>query len=235
MSFSGSPVCGADRITKAMPPRSWQGHSALPVFDPTHKRYSEALRYRALRQLRPGQRDHRHRPRAGRPEAAVGGARGRRDHVANPLIDVIPIQRREADARSFTQFDMGACETLGYSNGLPRLRPSRLDDALENSTQRQARAGDRVARLDDATTYGLLSRGETLGVFQLDGAQCAICCGAWAPPRSTTSRPSVRCTGPARGANAHNDYADRRTPAKRSHRSTRTAEPLKDILGETYA
>jgi len=31
-----------------------------------------------------------------------------------PLLDVIPIHRRDADGAIITQFDMGACEATGY-------------------------------------------------------------------------------------------------------------------------
>ena len=73
----------ADRITKAMPPAIMGKDIPLSgVFDPAHKRYSEATEVRALYEAdAAGQGDHRHRPRAGGPEAAVGRARGRRDHV----------------------------------------------------------------------------------------------------------------------------------------------------------
>ena len=53
-----------------------------------------------------------------------------------PLIDVIPIQRREADGAIITQFDMGVCETLGLLKmdflGLRNL--TIIDDALDNIT-----------------------------------------------------------------------------------------------------
>ena len=49
-----------------------------------------------------------------------------------PLLDVIPIHRREADGSIITQFDMGACEATGLLKmdflGLRNL--SVLDDAL---------------------------------------------------------------------------------------------------------
>ncbi len=49
-----------------------------------------------------------------------------------PLLDVIPIQRREQDGAIITQFDMGACETLGLLKmdflGLRNLTV--LDDCL---------------------------------------------------------------------------------------------------------
>src|SRR5918996_448626 len=107
---------------------------------------------------------------------------------------------------------MGACETLGLLKmdflGLRNLTV--LDDCLRNV---EANSGEKVVleelALDDAKTYELLGRGDTLGVFQLDG-------------------------GPM-GANAHNDYADRKNGRKPSvpiH--PELAEPLAEILGETH-
>ena len=89
-----------------------------------------------------------------------------------PLIEVIPIHRRESDGAIITQFDMGACESTGLLKmdflGLRNL--SVLDDALANI---KANQGKEIVledlMLDDKKTYELLARGETLGVFQLDG------------------------------------------------------------------
>ena len=91
---------------------------------------------------------------------------------AEPLLDVIPIMRREQDGAIITQFDMGACESLGLLKmdflGLRNLTV--LDDTLAGITAN--RGIDLVLEelpLDDRPTFELLSRGDTLGVFQLDG------------------------------------------------------------------
>ena len=67
-------------------------------------------------------------------------------------------------------------------------------------------------------------------------ARCARCCARWQPTTSRTSPPSSRSTGPGpMGANAHNDYADRkngRQPVTPIH--PELAEPLAEILGDTY-
>ena len=51
-----------------------------------------------------------------------------------PLLDVIPVWRREQDGAVITQFDMGACEALGLLKmdflGLRNLTV--LDDCLAN-------------------------------------------------------------------------------------------------------
>ena len=90
----------------------------------------------------------------------MGRACGRRDHLQQTLIDTIPIQRRDSDGAIITQFDMGACETLGLLKmgflGLRNL--AIIDDALSNIE----RGGKPPLHLDtlelaDAKTYELLA------------------------------------------------------------------------------
>ena len=91
---------------------------------------------------------------------------------SKPLIDVIPIQRREADGAIITQFDMGACEALGLLKmdflGLRNL--TTIDDALENiELNHKPPVEIESVDLGDPKTYEMLTRGDTLGVFQLEG------------------------------------------------------------------
>src|SRR5690606_8474507 len=89
-----------------------------------------------------------------------------------PLLDTIPIMKREQDGAIITQFDYPTCEDLGLVKmdllGLRNL--TILDDALRNI---QRNGKDPVVLeelpLDDKPAYELLGRGDTLGVFQLDG------------------------------------------------------------------
>src|SRR5207253_2283209 len=80
--------------------------------------------------------------------------------------------RREQDGAIITQFDYPTCERLGLIKmdflGLRNL--TILDDALVNITNnRQQKIVLEDLTLDDPATFSLLSRGDTLGVFQLDG------------------------------------------------------------------
>src|SRR5450756_2998496 len=88
------------------------------------------------------------------------------------LIDIIPIMRREQDGAIITQFDYPTCEALGLVKmdflGLRNL--TILDDALANIVANgKAPVVLETLSWDDAPTYELLGRGDTLGVFQLDG------------------------------------------------------------------
>ena len=93
---------------------------------------------------------------------------------SEPLLDVIPIMRREQDGQVITQFDYPSCEALGLVKmdflGLRNL--TILDDALRNIEANRSQTIDLDALskdLDDQATYDLLARGDTLGVFQFDG------------------------------------------------------------------
>lgn len=92
---------------------------------------------------------------------------------AEPLMDVIPIMKREDDGAVITQFDQPPCESLGLLKmdflGLRNLTV--LDDALANikSNRNQTVVLEDLDLNADEPTFELLSRGDTLGVFQLDG------------------------------------------------------------------
>src|SRR6185295_14134159 len=91
---------------------------------------------------------------------------------AEPLIDHVPLMKREDDGAIITQWDYPTCESIGLIKmdflGLRNL--SILDDALKNI---EATTGKQIdlnsLALEDEPTYELLARGDTLGVFQLDG------------------------------------------------------------------
>ena len=170
----GYPYALGDRITKAMPPSVMGKDISLAgAFDPKNSRYGEAAEFRAL---------YDSDPDAKRVVDTAKGLEGLKRqpgvHAAGvilcsePLLDVIPIWRRDQDGAIITQFDMGVCETLGLLKmdflGLRNLTV--LDDCLRNIASNR---GETIVledlTLDDPATYELLTRGDTLGVFQLDG------------------------------------------------------------------
>src|SRR4029453_16372650 len=157
----------------------------------------------------------------------------------DPLLDVLPIQKREQDGAIITQFDMGACETIGLLKmdflGLRNLTV--LDDCLESI--RDNRGVDLVLEdlpLDDKAAYQLLARGDTLGVFQLDGGPMRSLLRAMVPDsfEDISAVLALYRPGPM-GANAHNEYADRKNGRKPVVPiPPELAEPLAEILGDTY-
>jgi DNA polymerase-3 subunit alpha len=231
----------ADRISKAMPPAVMGKDIPLTgIFDPAHKRYSEAAEVRALYES-----DAQVKEIIDTARGLEGLKRQWGVHAAGvimsakPLIDVIPIQRREADGAIITQFDMGACETLGLLKmdflGLRNL--TIIDDALQNIELNGKPPLDiEHLELDDPITYELLARGDTLGVFQLDGGPMRDLLRRMAPTgfEDISAVGALYRPGPM-GANAHNDYADRKNGRQEvTPIHPELAEPLKDILGETY-
>jgi DNA polymerase-3 subunit alpha len=237
----GYPYATGDKITKAMPPAVMGKDIPLAgIFNPDHPRYGEATEMRSLYDADPD------------VKAVVDTARGLEGlkrqwgvHAAGvilcrePLLDVIPIQRREQDGAIITQFDMGACETLGLLKmdflGLRNLTV--LDDCLHHiETNRGETVVLETLPLDDGPTYELLARGDTLGVFQLDGGPMRALLRSMVPTgfEDISAVLALYRPGPM-GANAHNDYADRknnRKPVVPIH--PELEEPLADILGETF-
>jgi DNA polymerase-3 subunit alpha len=237
----GYPFATGDKITKAMPPAVMGKDIPLAgIFDPGHKRYGEAGEFRALYESDPD------------AKAVVDTARGLEGlkrqwgvHAAGvilcrePLLDVIPIHRREQDGAIITQFDMGACETLGLLKmdflGLRNLTV--LEDCLAHvASNRGTTVVLETLALDDRATYELLARGDTLGVFQMEGGGMRSLLRAMVPTtfEHISAVGALYRPGPM-GANAHNDYADRKTgrkPVVPIH--PELAEPLAEVLGDTY-
>ncbi len=91
--------------------------------------------------------------------------------------------------------------------------------------------------LEDDATYELLARGDTLGVFQLDGSAMRDLLRRMQPTGFddiVAVLALYRPPGPM-GMNAHNDYADRkndRQEVKPIH--PELEEPLRDILKDTF-
>jgi DNA polymerase-3 subunit alpha len=237
----GYPFSLGDRITKAMPPPVMGKDIPLSgIFDPNHPRYPEAAEFRALYEAEPDVRKV-----VDTAKGLEGLKRQWGVHAAGvilsrePLLDVLPIQKREQDGAIITQWDMGACESIGLLKmdflGLRNLTV--IDDCLENiKTNRGIDLELEKLPLDDKKTYELLARGDTLGVFQLDGGPMRALLRSMAPDNfeDISAVLALYRPGPM-GANAHIEYADRkngRKPVVPIH--PELAEPLADILDETY-
>ena len=237
----GYPYAIGEKLTKALPPSVMGKDISLAgVFDSSNDRFGEAGEFRNLYETDPDSKTV--------VDTAMGLEGLKRQwgvHAAGvilsrePLLDVIPIHRREADGSIITQFDMGACEATGLLKmdflGLRNL--SVLDDALLNI---KANKGVDVVledlTLDDKKTFELLSRGDTLGVFQLDGGPMRALLRSMSPDsfQDISAVIALYRPGPM-GENAHNNYADRknkRKPVEPIH--AELSEVLDEILGDTY-
>ncbi len=237
----GYPYAIGEKLTKALPPSVMGKDISLAgIFDSKNDRYDEAGEFRTLYETDPDSK------------RIVDTARGLEGlkrqwgvHAAGvilskePLLDVIPIHRREADGAIITQFDMGACESIGLLKmdflGLRNL--SVLDDCLLNiKANKDIELDLSTLTLDDLKTYHLLGRGETLGVFQLDGGPMRALLRQMNPDSFEDISAVIALYRPGpMGVNAHNDYADRKNKRQEVlpiH--PELTQALAEILGDTY-
>ena len=230
----------ADRISKTLPPPVAAKDIPLAgIFDPGHERYAEAAEIRELSQTD---------PEVGKIMQTARGLEGliRNAGVhacavilsAQPLLDVIPLWQRD-DGSIITGWDFPSCEEIGLLKmdflGLRTLTV--VDDAVKSVEANHGITIDTATlALDDKPTYQLLARGETLGVFQLDGGGMRTLLKAMAPSHFGDIAAALALYRPGpMAANAHTDYAERsngRQNITAIHPDLHQA--LEPILGETY-
>ncbi|WP_298180980.1 DNA polymerase III subunit alpha [Saccharomonospora sp.] len=230
----------ADRISKALPPPIMAKDIPLAgIVDPEHERYAEAAEVRSLIETDP------------EVKTIFETARGLEGLIRNagvhacavimssePLLGTIPLWQRD-DGAIITGWDYPSCEAIGLLKmdflGLRNLTV--IGDAIDNI---KANRGEEIdldrLGLEDPEAYKLLGRGDTLGVFQLDGGAMRDLLRRMQPTgfEDIIAVLALYRPGPM-GMNAHNDYADRkngRQQIKPIH--PELEEPLKDILSETY-
>ena len=236
------PYAVGEKLTKAMPPMVLGRDISLnELIDKDSERYSEAAEFREILETDEDS------------QKAFDLARGLESlkrqwgvHAAGvimsaePLMDVIPIMKREEDGAIITQFDQPPCEELGLLKmdflGLRNLTV--LDDALANILQNR---GEKVVleNLDmnaDKATYDLLSRGDTLGVFQLDGDSMRQLLRSLKPTEFEHISAVIALYRPGpMGMNSHNNYAQRKNGLQQSEGvHPELLGPLSEILDPTY-
>ncbi|MGA0565817.1 DNA polymerase III subunit alpha [Rathayibacter sp. KR2-224] len=237
----GFPFSMGEKLTKAMPPAVMGKDIPLyQVFDRDSPRYKEAVELRAVVESDPEAKTVF--------DTALGLEGLKRQwgvHAAgvimssDPIIDVLPIMKREQDGQIVTQFDYPAAESLGLIKmdflGLRNL--TIISDALDNIKANQGFELDLEGLpLDDRPAYDLLSRGDTLGVFQLDGGPMRSLLRQMRPDNFEDISALIALYRPGpMGANSHINYALRKNglqPITPIH--PELEEPLKDILDTTY-
>jgi DNA polymerase-3 subunit alpha len=158
-----------------------------------------------------------------------------------PLTEYLPIQRKPEnggdvdDAPIVTQYEMHGVEDLGLLKmdflGLRNL------SVIERTVELiEASRGDRVdidaAPLDDPKTFEMLRRGDSIGVFQLEGGPMRALMRSLAPTtfEDVCALVALYRPGPM-AANMHTDYADRKNGRKQV---SYYHEDLREILEPTF-
>ncbi|MFD9942447.1 DNA polymerase III subunit alpha [Nonomuraea sp. NPDC059023] len=237
----GYPFAVGDKITKAMPPDVMgKGVPLAKLFDEDHPRYAEGTEIRALYETDP---DVKKVVDTGL--GIEGLIRGTGVHAAAvilssaPLLDLIPMHMRDKDKVVITGFDYPSCEEMGLIKmdflGLRNL--GIIDHAIKIIEQNRGVKLDTLSMpLDDATTYKLMARGDTLGVFQLDGGPMRQLLKLMEPTRFEDIAAVLALYRPGpMAANAHTNYAHRkngRQDIEPIHPELK--EALEPILGTTF-
>lgn len=231
----------ADRITKALPPPIMAKDIPLGgIVDPSHERYGEAAEVRQLIETDPDVARIYETARGLEGVVRQTGVHACAVIMASvPLLDHIPMWKRGADGAIITGWDYPACEAIGLLKmdflGLRNLTV--IGDCLENI---KSNRGDDIdldtLAVEDAPTYELLARGDTLGVFQLDSGGMRELLKRMRPTgfNDIVAALALYRPGPM-GVEAHWEYADRkngRKPIVPIH--PELEEALEEILAETY-
>jgi DNA polymerase III subunit alpha len=242
----GYPYGVGDKLAKAMPPMVMGRDTPLKYCFEQHPKYADGWKAAAdLRAMYDTDDDLK---------KVIDVARGleglkRSDgiHAAavvitkDPVTEYVPIQRKPEsgqdpeDAPVVTQYEMHGVEDLGLLKmdflGLRNLDV--ITDAEEMI--RRQRDPDFViddVPLDDQATFDLLSKGDTIGVFQLESPPMRQLLKAMAPNsfEDVSAVLALYRPGPM-SVNMHYDYADRkngRKPVEYFH------DDAKEVLDDTY-
>src|SRR5262245_1668185 len=225
----GHPYSVGDRVAKAMPPLIMGRDTPLYACMEPHPKYEDGYKMAGeLREMYEADPDTRQVI-----DVATGLEGLRRQdgiHAAavvitkEPLTEYLPIQRKPEngqaveDAPVVTQYEMHGVEDLGLLKmdflGLRNLDV--ISDTIEviRRTRGIELDIDNVP-LDDAPTYEMLARGDSIGVFQLEGGPMRALLRSLAPTsfEDVAALVALYRPGPM-AANMHNDYADRKNDRK---------------------
>ncbi|MGA9078112.1 MAG: DNA polymerase III subunit alpha [Acidimicrobiales bacterium] len=242
----GKPYMVGDKVAKAMPPlvmgRDAPMRYCFEKVEGHEDAYAQATSLREMYETDP------------EAKAVIDVARGleglrRQDgiHAAavviskEPLTEYMPIQRKPepgadpGDAPIVTQYEMHGVEALGLLKmdflGLRNL--SVIETALDLIEEATGTRPDIDAvALDDERTYEMLRRGDSIGVFQLEGSAMRTTLRALAPTcfDDVGALVALYRPGPMAG-NMHRDYPE----LKNGRMPPRYIHPeMAEVLSDTY-
>ncbi|MDQ1546180.1 MAG: polymerase subunit alpha [Actinomycetota bacterium] len=238
----GMPYAIGEKLTKVMPaPVMGKDISLGEIMDKASPRYKEGNDFRAVIETDP--------EAAKVFDMAIGIENLKRQwgvHAAGvilsaePLLDVLPIMKREDDGAIITQFDQPPLESLGLIKmdflGLRNL--TIIEDALKMI---EKNTGEKLVIEDldldaDQKTYDLLARGDTLGVFQLDGGPMRSLLRQLKPTNFEDISAVIALYRPGpMGMESHTKYALRKNGLQDIDAiHPELEEPLREILAVTY-
>ena len=242
----GHPYALGDRVAKAMPPLVMGRDTPLAACIDEVEEYKDGYKMASeLRDMYDSDAEVRQ---------VVDVARGleglrRQDgiHAAavvitrEPLTEYLPVQRKPEsgqepeEAPIVTQYEMHGVENLGLLKmdflGLRNLDV--ITDTLELVHQTRGIEVDiDEVDLEDSDTYRMLSRGDSVGVFQLESGPMRSLMRSLAPSSFDDVAALVALYRPGpMAANMHNDYADR----KNGRQSVSYFHPdAERLLSDTY-
>ena len=241
----GYPYVVGDRIAKAMPPLVMGRDTPLKYCFEEDPKHLDG--FRAARELRDMYQTD---PEAKQVLDVARGLEGlrRQDgiHAAavvitdKPLTEHLPVQRKPEPGQEperaplVTQYEMGGVESLGLLKmdflGLRNL--SVIETTLDLLRQSGVELDIDAIPLDDEDTLAMLRKGDSIGVFQLEGGPMRSLMRALAPTSFDDVAALVALYRPGpMAANMHLDYADR----KNGRKPVTCLHPeLEQLLADTY-
>jgi DNA polymerase-3 subunit alpha len=155
------------------------------------------------------------------------------------ITEHVPVWVRHTDGVTITQWDYPSCESLGLLKmdflGLRNL--TIMDDAVKMVKANKGLDIDLLSLpLDDPTTFELLQRGDTLGVFQFDGGPMRSLLRLMKPDNfeDISAVSALYRPGPM-GMNSHTNYALRKNGQQEiTPIHPELEEPLREVLDVTH-
>jgi DNA polymerase-3 subunit alpha len=229
-----------EHITKALPPsKNGKDASLKDIFDPTSKRFAEAREFRELYESDPDTKRITEQAKGIEGLIRQTGVHACATIMGSePITDTSPLLER-TDGTVTTTFEYHTCETLGLVKmdflGLSNLTVIR-DTLLNIERNGKDKIDYTKIPLDDKETYQLLSRGDTLGVFQLDSDGMRSLLRQLKPDNFNDISALIALYRPGpMDMDSHTNYAKRKNGLQRiTPIHPEVAEPLAAVLDETY-
>jgi DNA polymerase-3 subunit alpha len=229
-----------EHITKALPPsKNGKDASLKDIFDPTSKRFAEAREFRELYESDPDTKRITEQAKGIEGLIRQTGVHACATIMGSePITDTSPLLER-TDGTVTTTFEYHTCETLGLVKmdflGLSNLTVIR-DTLLNIERNGKDKIDYTKIPLEDKETYQLLSRGDTLGVFQLDSDGMRSLLRQLKPDNFNDISALIALYRPGpMDMDSHTNYAKRKNGLQRiTPIHPEVAEPLAAVLDETY-